>query len=625
MPLRRVVVVVLVGFTLSFGSRVAPAVAAEQDPGVSLRVRFGMKDKEGTDWSGKLTTSAGTVQSFRGWRWMPGDNAEGDSWTIATRRLPAQSAADRQRVARGGQMPIGDNGFIVTLNGTKPQSEITFDAKPGTTRFKLSDVPYGQPLVALDGNLQIERVPAAAELADTHADEDYPAVARGKDGTLYVAYVAFTHGKDFYGPRERPTTPESGPVVGPNATGPVRRIEKPQDLDYLAQPAGGDEIFLRVRRPDGNWGDPIAVTDGKHELYRPAVATDGSGRVWVFYSAHLDADENLDHGNWELMARSFSADGQDGGEVVNVSRARGTDFMPAATTDSSGKVCVTWVGGRERNFNVFVATQTDSSAFGAAQRVSSAPGNEWEPAVAADANGNVAVAWDTYAKGDYDVYLARRGGDGKFAQPQPVAATLAFEVRPSLAYDAQGKLWIAWEESGDHWGKDFGALKKEGIPLYLTGRSLAMKVLGEDGQQWHSAPDVMEAMPERSGPQRRARAAAATGPAGARGAIAPCFPRLATDPAGNVWLAFRGKPGMNWRVPVGSVWFEYVTRLEGDAWTDAVYVPRSNNILDNRPAVIGETVAGSGGRLTLVYSGDGRAERNAPKLGDPHLRGVAEG
>ena len=123
--------------------------------------------------------------------------------------------------------------------------------------------------------MEVERVPAATSLAETMADEDYPAAAVGKDGTVYVAYLAFTRGKDFQGARERPTTPESGPNTGPLATGEVRKIEKPADFDYLAQPAGGEQIFLRTWR-NGTWGEPVAVTDGKQELYRPAVAVDGA-------------------------------------------------------------------------------------------------------------------------------------------------------------------------------------------------------------------------------------------------------------------------------------------------------------------------------------------------------------
>ena len=80
--------------------------------------------------------------------------------------------------------------------------------------------------------------------------------------------------------------------------------------------------------------------------------------------------------------------------------------------------------------------------------MSDSPGNEWEPAIAADAKGNLAVAWDSYAKGDYDVYLATRASDGSFGKAEPIAASLAFEVRPSLAYDAEQRLWIAWEAGG---------------------------------------------------------------------------------------------------------------------------------------------------------------------------------
>src|SRR5439155_21410739 len=100
-----------------------------------------------------------------------------------------------------------------------------------------------------------------------------------------------------------------------------------------------------------------------------AIAVGGNGRVWIFHSAHLDADKNLDYGNWELLARSFDSSGQNPGPVINLSDSPGSDFMPAAATDSDGKVWVTWVGGRETNFNIFAAAQ-DGDHFSAPQRLS---------------------------------------------------------------------------------------------------------------------------------------------------------------------------------------------------------------------------------------------------------------
>jgi hypothetical protein len=585
----------------------APAAPKPASDLVTLRIRFGMKDTDNTDWSGTLALSSGKIESIRGWRWMPGDKAEGNAFTVMTRRQVAQSEAERKRVQAGGKLPIKENGIIVTLSGVTLETQVSLDTKPGKASFKIAELPVGARLSKLDDNLQVERVPVVTPLAESAADEDYPAVATAKDGTVYLVYLAFTRGKDFQGKRERPASAESGPVVGPLAAGEVRKIEKPADFDYLAEPTGGEQLYLRIRRPDGSWGKPIAVTDGKQELYRATVAVDGSGRPWIFYSAHVGPDATLDHGNWELMARSFAADGSGGSAVVNISNAPGTDFMPAAATDSDGKVWVTWVGGREGHFNVFVAHQ-DDDGFSAPQRLTDAAVNEWEPAIAADSKGHLAVAWDTYAKGDYDVYVARRTPDGKFEKPQAVAATLAFEVRPSMAYDPQGQLWIAYEQSGDQWGKDFGALKKKGIPLYQAGRTLGIKVLRDDGQ-WFAPPNVMLAMPTPAGkPANRAT----VGPL-IKTNIAPNYPRLVIDTAGDVYLSFRGKPGGNWRVGVGSVWFEYVTRCSADAWSPAAWIPRSNNVLDNRPALLTDAHGG----LALAFSGDGRGELNPPKLVDP--------
>ena len=615
-------VVTLICGLLTPAARVgaAESMAAAAGPdAVTIRFRFGMKDQDGIDWSGKLSVSSGKVESIHGWRWMPGDHADGNEFTVHTRRQAPQTDADRSRIEGGGKMPVNDNGIIVTLSGVAADTEVTFEAAPGKQSVKLSELPYGARLIKLEGNLIIERSPAVMPLAETMADEDYPAVATAKDGTIYLAYLAFTRGKDFQGARERPASSEGGPVSGPLATGKVRKILKPEDLDYLAEPTGGERLYLRTYR-NGTWSAPVAVTDGRNEYYRPAVAVDGQGKVWVFYPAHLNASATLDQGDWELMAQRIDADGKAlEGEAMNLSNAPGTDFMPAACTDSTGRVVVTWVGARDANFNVLVAQQ-DGDRFGPPARVSAAKCNEWEPAIAADAKGNVAVGWDTYEKGDYDICLSVRDSSGKWSAPQVVAGSAAFEVRASLAYDPAGRLWVAYEGSGDLWGKDFGATKKKGIPIYGGGRYIAVKVLGSDGA-WQVPPDVMAAVPL---PNRPAAARAANPNANilqrTRNQIAPCFPRLAIDPKGGVYMTFRGRPGGNWRVAVGSIWCEYVTHLSGDAWSTASWIPRSNDVLDNRPALVASDEG-----LLAFFAGDGRGERNPPKADDPDRQALLDG
>jgi hypothetical protein len=43
----------------------------------------------------------------------------------------------------------------------------------------------------------------------------------------------------------------------------------------------------------------------------------------------------------------------------------------------------------------------------------------------------------------------------------PIAAKSRYEAYPSIAYDPSGRLWIAYEEGGRGWGKDYGAYSSQ--------------------------------------------------------------------------------------------------------------------------------------------------------------------
>ncbi len=81
------------------------------------------------------------------------------------------------------------------------------------------------------------------------------------------------------------------------------------------------------------------------------------------------------------------------------------------------------------------------------------------------------------------------------------------------------------------------------------------------------------------------------------------LPRLAIDPAGGVYLAFRSLDGpFNSRSSIGSVWFEHVVYFDGHNWAGPVFLPRTDGLLGNRPAL----VAFEPGHLLAVSAMDHR-------------------
>ena len=114
---------------------------------------------------------------------------------------------------------------------------------------------------------------------------------------------------------------------------------------------------------------------------------------------------------------------------------------------------------------------------------------------------------------------------------------------------------------------------------------------GEAGQQW-LAPD-----PQNSKTRANNQAA--------RNVQAPknTSPRLYIDSSGRIWLAVRSNHPIWWN-PIGTVWTEYVVSYDGSQWTGPIFLSHSDNLLDNRPALVSTRP----GELLVLGSADDRRQ-----------------
>ena len=558
---------------------------AAMPPAVSFRILFGKGAKEPAVWDGKATPSEGRILSIQGWRFADTDLATESSWTASTRRGIVPPAA----AAAGQPGPMLDNGVILTAEIPHPGASFQVETAQGSFSFRARDMPFGKPQPVLEGRASVERVPVTRQLTSSAEEQDFPALAESGDD-VWLAYVEFTHG-------------DRAQAV------PGQFRASPESFDFLARPVGGDQVkLMRYSKSRRTWSEPENVSPPGGDIMRTAVAVDGRNRVWVFWSASRG-------GNFDIYARARSNRGWS--PELRLTTSAGSDVNPVAASDSRGRVWVAWQGFRDGNLDILAAAQRDDR-FTTEARVSTSTHSDWDAAIASAANGEVAVAWDTYDKGDYDVWVRKLSLDGrrvKMDAPVPVAASTYFEARPSIAYDDRNRLWVAYEASDAKWGKDFGAYETTGIGLY-QGHNLRVKCF--DGQAALVTADDVGAtlQPARSDP-RPGRAllepADATQPnpnlslnrTPSQTPQPPplpknSFPRLASDPSGMIYLAYR--TGTPVRVAVGWIWEEHLVWFDGERWSGPAAVPHSDGLLDNRPAL---ATLGPG-RLMMVVTTDHR-------------------
>src|SRR5712692_573122 len=259
----------------------ADAFAASPPPAddeTSFRILLGLTDTKSTPWNGSLSVSRGSVTRLEPWRFDEDDVLSGESaWQLSTHPM---------RVF-GGQAPrpIVVNGVVATFRNLTVDSDVRVETVQGMFSFRPADLPFGTVARFLDERVAVDRVPASTQIASSREERDYPAAATDRQGNLWVAYLQFTPNPKFVG---------------------IRMAVKQPITSYvdLAEPSRGD-------------------------LYKPAVAVDGSGRVWVFWSANTG-------GNFDLYARAFQANTS--GKELRLTSDPGPDVNPVATTDAEGRV-----------------------------------------------------------------------------------------------------------------------------------------------------------------------------------------------------------------------------------------------------------------------------------------------
>ncbi len=495
-------------------------------PTTSFRVVLGLKDKEPTDWSGNVAVADGETVDLKGWRFEEMDAVDGASkWTCKTRNyikpgdsFPLDPAAGKPPPAPQEPWP---NGVVLTVRGADPALTLTLPA--GEVKFTAGDVQLGQPKTFLDGRVRVERLPQTSILrpaADPKdpapVQDDYPAFwVRYKTGKQYMAWVAY---------------------------------QKENDRVLLVERDGAE----------GAWSQPIEVA-GPGDHFRVALASTHDDILWVVWSAQRD------HA-WNLYGRPYK-DGKLGDEV-RLTDGPGPNIWHHMTTDQHGRAWLVWQGARDGKFAVF-ARCAEGDQWGKAIPVSDSKADEWNPVICSDyKEDRVWVAWDSYEAGAYNVVVTSLSGgaDPKHHEFQAPAGSRLYQAHPSLACDRDGRLWVAWDEAGPNWGKDYGFLyfKAGGERLYAS-RAVRIRCL-IDGKWKEPEADLYSVIPDDMKDFDE-------------------LPQLQDDGEGRMWLAFRHRTCRHPRIDgwcVQGRWDVFATAWMGDHWTTPVELPSSGGRNDMR-------------------------------------------
>jgi hypothetical protein len=527
MRMRVVSFVLLLTGVVFLLARPAQRPAASPPPAsdsITMRVTFGYLRIAPKPWDGSVSVTGGRVRKVELWHGLQQDSASADSWKLAVRRLPYENQPDRPNPVGGGSGPtqnIVPAGIFVTFDQAATSAD--FKTAQGNFTVPLRDVKYGRILHYLDGDVLVERTPDPMKLSDSAEQHDYPSLCVTKSGAVWTAWQGY------------------------------------QD--------SGDQVY--ARQPGG---PAMRLTEQKGDIFRTSVGEDSAGRIHVSWSERQGVDWNLFERVWDGAA--WSARRQ-------LTNGNGPNIYHKLFGGAGLPLRMIWVGHENGESYLYLAT-FDNGAWTGAQRIGGP--SVWMPDAAADLQGNLYVAWDSYQNGNYDIFFRHIRANGLPEPIEQVTKSPRFEAHASVAVDAQGRPWLAWDESGTNWGKDWFHEDQNRSTVLYSDRSI--RVVVKDGGTWKQAGDFSTAVNERLLRYWQ-------------------LPHLAVDGAGRVWALFQIRTSAtNQRDDfwcAGGLWDLYLTTFENGAWRPASIVPDST--ARNEPPF---QIAGAADRVWMIWPNDGR-------------------
>lgn len=434
------------------------------------------------------------------------------------------------------------DGMLLIVEGDV-RSRVRLKCLQGDFEWAVGDLRQKQELSfpGKDGGSLVVRLiemlgEETVRLSDEKTQDSDPAICLLPDGREIVAWRAF---------------------LGLPAPG--------EDLEASERGTVGDQIRLRVLDREGTPGDIINVLPEAGDVEKICIAPTGNGSARMVWAEQREK-------NWDLYSCTLNTGRSeiDVSEIERLTDEPGVDRNPALVATLDGSLALTWQGWQDGCSSVFFR-RCRNGVWDEPIALSDEKGNDWHPAIATSKSGATAVSWFRWQSNSYDVCL-RVWDEGQWGPVLVVASTDQYEALPSLAYDGQGTLWIAYEEGRSGWGLDshtagLRSVRNVRVRCYRDG-----KLSAPTGAAVLSLPEEFADRSEMA--------------------------QLVRDGNDVLWLFFRRLRGRG-------IWDVFGTSLHDDGWSTPLKIDQSPGGQDVSMAAAPD----AGGRLRVAWTSDHRVRQ----------------
>lgn len=207
-----------------------------------------------------------------------------------------------------------------------------------------------------------------------------------------------------------------------------------------------DIRYRRYRRDLDDWEEAdVQLTSDAGTNERPMALEDHTGVIWVFWQSDR-------RGSFDIWYNRYNPASEQWEENDSfVTQDSDTDIRPFALEDRNGEIWVFWHSDRDGTFGVWYNRhKPDSDTWETNDTRLTNDSDRNDPPMAVERpNGEIWAFWQTDRDDNANIYYARHNDfdGGSWTQAEELTTDPGQDTEPFVLKDHNGELWLLWKSN----------------------------------------------------------------------------------------------------------------------------------------------------------------------------------
>jgi hypothetical protein len=282
----------------------------------------------------------------------------------------------------------------------------------------------------------------------TNPDGDHnPSITQTDDGTVWVVWESRRGGSGLWYKTSidgGETWSDDSPIDLGGMWGYQPGMAQTNDgkiwVTFRSYESGNADIWYTTSIDAGaSWSAPSQITTNPDWDGDPAITQTSDGQIWIGWRSHRS-------GNADIWYKTSADGGENWSDDYQLTTDADWDEQPAITEADDGTVWVVWHSGRSGGNGIWCKTSVDGGETWSGESPVDL-GGMWgyHPAIAQTGDGRIWVTFYSYESGNPDIwYTTSSDGGSTWSDASQFTRFVGGDWEPAAAALASGQLALAW-------------------------------------------------------------------------------------------------------------------------------------------------------------------------------------